>query len=185
MLNELVGKETLLKCYYHTDFNDLVNKLINITGNTEDAIRLISYGDMIHSLTKIKNNNFMENETNLNNMKEEFVNLFNQYYKALYQKDMLEDPYLSACTDYFFNNNYLNIENYDPQYYEIYDLTKNYLKGEENFTIYTSYNYSNNGVYRKFYIDYDPKEPNLYQDTFNTQVHLIENEFNNNYNMNK
>ena len=154
MLSELVGKETLLKCYFECDYDELINKLTEITNDKKEAIRLISLGDVITSLgyetvkgqKDIMNNqdteekeNYENNKVSLEQALNEFITLYEKYYVTKTNQNLKNNTYLAACVDSLLQTNNLQISPELIQGINMYFVERNYLDNDSIFNCYVKY----------------------------------------------
>lgn len=154
LLLELVDKDTLLNCYFECDYDELINKLMEITNDKSEVIRFISLGDIINSLNSeilkgqidINNNNETEESLNYENNKaslkqalDEFISIYEKYYIAKTSQSPKNNIYIAACIDCLGKGNNLEINPELLKGLNLYFVKRNYLQDSNIINLYVEY----------------------------------------------
>lgn len=161
MVFELIGKDTLLKCYFEGDYSELISKLTELMNDKSEAIRFISLGDIVNNLymeivkgqIDINNNketeesqNYENNKTSLKKALNEFLSLYEKYYVTKTSQSLKDNIYVTACIDCLSKENNLEINPELLNGLNLYFVKRDYLQDSDIITLYVKYgeNYSLN-----------------------------------------
>lgn len=162
MLCYLVDKDAMLDYSYSGEDVLITDELCKIISNKLEGKKLLHYAEKSHNIyinkivkyqhdidlnvVNLESRNLAKSIAEQKECFKKFVVMYSKFYQAKYNKDMMDDPYLAACTDFLLGTNCFNTSFYDPIYLQMTSVQKNFLEDENEFKIDYVYNDGENCI---------------------------------------